>query len=146
MTLRIPGLHQPFTQRQWEAVQGYMYVAPWFIGFLVFTAGPLLASLALSFTKWGFVDQPVFIGLDNYQKLWKDPVFWIALRVTVTFTVLSVPLVILVALATALLMTRNLRGSYIFRTIYYLPAVVGGIPMALLWMWIFQPEYGLLNR
>jgi multiple sugar transport system permease protein len=146
MTLRIPGLSKPFTQRQWEALQGYMYVAPWFIGFLIFTAGPLLASLALSFTKWGFIDQPVFIGLENYQKLLKDPVFWISLRVTITFTVLSVPLVMLVALATALLMTRNLRGSYVFRTLYYLPAVVGGVPMALLWMWIFQPDFGILNR
>jgi multiple sugar transport system permease protein len=123
-----------------------MFISPWFIGFLIFTLGPLLASLYLSFTKWGFVDQPQFIGLQNYQKMASDPVFLIALRVTASFTALSVPLVIVIALATALLMTRKLPGMYIYRLIYYLPAVVGGVPMALIWSWVFQPDYGILNR
>lgn len=134
------------TPRQWEAIQGYLYISPWFIGFLIFTAGPLIASLYLSFTDWGFVDQPTFIGFANYEKMFRDPVFIIALRVTATFTVLSVPLVICVALIVALLLTRNIRGVNVFRTIYYLPAVVGGVPMALLWTWIFNPDFGVLNR
>jgi multiple sugar transport system permease protein len=129
-----------------EALQGYAYIAPWFIGFLIFTAGPLIASLGLSFTDWGFVDEPEFIGLANYQKMATDPVFWIALRVTITYTLLSVPLVLLTALSVALLLTRDVRGARIFRTIYYLPSVIGGVPMALLWTWVFQPDYGILNR
>lgn len=132
--------------RQWEALQGYLYVSPWFFGFLIFTAGPLIASLYLSFTDWGFVDQPTFIGFANYEKMFKDPIFFVALRVTATFTLFSVPLVICVALATALLLTRNIRGVNVFRTIYYLPAVIGGVPMALLWTWIFNPDFGILNR
>jgi multiple sugar transport system permease protein len=134
------------SQRQWEALQGYLYIAPWFIGFLIFTAGPLIASLGLSFTEWGFVDEPTFIGFENYQQMWDDNVFWIALKVTIRFTLFSVPLVLAVAFFTALLMTREVRGVNVFRTIYYLPAVVGGVPMALLWTWIFNPDYGLLNR
>jgi multiple sugar transport system permease protein len=146
MTIPSFAIRRRFTQRQREAMEGLIFVSPWFIGFLIFTAGPLLASLALSFTKWGFVDTPQFIGLQNYQKMFSDPVFWIALRVTATFTLLSVPLVIVVALFTALLMTRKLPGVYLYRTIYYLPAVVGGVPMALIWLWVFNPDYGILNR
>lgn len=146
MATQSPVVRQRFTPRQREAIQGMLYVSPWVFGFLIFTAGPLLASLFLSFTEWGFVDEPAFIGLENYQKMFKDPVFWIALRVTLTFTAFSVPLVIAVGLGTALLMTRKLPGMRIYRTIYYLPAVVGGVPMAILWTWVFNPDYGILNR
>jgi multiple sugar transport system permease protein len=143
MTLQT--LSRRLSPQQREAIQGYLYISPWFIGFLIFTAGPLIASLGLSFTKWGFVDQPVFIGLANYEKMLKDPVFWIALRVTATFTLFSVPLVLLTGLTTALLMTRKLPGMNVYRTIFYLPAVVGGVPMGLLWTWVFNPDYGILN-
>lgn len=146
----IPAIRHPFrrtlTPRQREALQGWIYVAPWVFGFLIFTAGPLLASLGLSFTEWGFVDAPTFVGLENYEKMFRDPVFWIAIRVTATFTLFSVPLVLITGLSIALLMTRPLRGMRIYRTIFYLPAVVGGIPMALLWTWVFNPDYGILNR
>jgi multiple sugar transport system permease protein len=145
MSMQLPVIRN-LSQRQREALQGYMYIAPWFIGFLIFTAGPLIASLGLSFTRWGFVDTPRFVGFANYEKLWNDPVFWIALRVTVTYTAMAVPLIITIGLCTALLMTRNVRGVHVFRTIYYLPAVVGGVPMALLWTWVFNPDYGILNH
>jgi multiple sugar transport system permease protein len=146
MALPVAAPQRRLTPRQREALQGYLYILPWFIGFLIFTAGPLIASLGLSFTKWGFTDQPVFIGLDNYRKLLSDPILAIAMRVTFSFTAMSVPLVIVVAFGTALLMTRNLPGMHVFRTIYYLPAVVGGVPMALLWSWVFNPDFGILNR
>ena len=146
MSLQQPGILRRLPPRQREALQGYLYIAPWFIGFLIFTAGPLIASLGLSFTEWGFVDEPKFIGLANYQKMATDPVFWIALRVTITFTLLSVPLVMLTSLSVALLLTREVRGARVFRTIYYLPSVIGGVPMALLWTWVFNPDYGILNR
>ncbi len=146
MIKRLPGLGRRLTPNQREALQGYLYISPWFIGFVIFTAGPLIASLFISFMKWAFIDQPVFVGLANYQRLFKDPIFGIALRVTFSFTILSVPLVIAVAFATALLMTRKLPGMRIYRTIYYLPAVIGGVPLALLWSWVFQPDHGILNR
>ncbi len=140
------AIRRRMTPRQREALQGLLFISPWFFGFLVFTAGPLLASLGLSFTEWGFVDDPRFIGLENYQEMASDPIFWLSLRVTAVFTLLRVPLVIGVALGAALLMTRKLRGMYVFRTIYYLPAIVGGVPLALIWTWVFQPEHGILNR
>jgi multiple sugar transport system permease protein len=146
MASQLLAIRRRLTSRQREALSGYLFISPWFIGFLIFTAGPLVVSLALSFTEWGFVDQPKFIGVQNYQRMVGDPVFWLSLRVTATFTALSVPLVIVTALATALLMTRKLPGMHIYRAIYYLPAIVGGVPMALIWSWVFQPDYGILNR
>lgn len=141
-----PAIRRRLSPRQREALQGFMYISPWLFGFLVFTAGPLLVSFGLSFTEWGFVDTPQYIGAENYEDMARDPVFWIALRVTAVFTLLRVPLVIAIALGAALLLTRRLRGMYVFRTIYYLPAVVGGVPMALIFSWVFQPEFGILNR
>src|SRR5262249_23454046 len=146
MSISVAAIGRRMTPRQREAIQGYMYILPWVIGFLIFTAGPLIASFYLSFTKWGFVDTPTFVGFANYQRMAKDPIFLIALRVTFSFAAMIVPLVITVALCAALLMTRKLPGMYVFRTIYYLPALIGGVSMAVLLSWGFQPEYGILNR
>src|SRR5918992_159262 len=93
--------------RKREALEGYLFILPWFAGFLVFTAGPLLASLYFSFTEWGFVDSPVWVGLDNYRRILDDPIFRIALENTTTFTMWSVPLLLVVSLCLALMMTRN---------------------------------------
>ena len=134
------------TTRQKEALQGYLFISPWFVGFLIFTAGPLLASLYLSFTQWSFIDTPSFIGLENYQYILEDPIFKQAVTVTVTYTLFSVPGILIWAFCLAWLMTRSLRGMRIFRTIYYLPAVIGGVPMALLWTWVFDPDNGILNH
>jgi multiple sugar transport system permease protein len=128
-----------------EALEGYLFILPWIVGFLVFTAGPLLASLYFSFTEWGFVDTPVYVGIDNYRRILDDPIFRIALENTATFTLWNVPLLLVVSLGLALLMTRDLPGMHLFRTIYYLPAVIGGVAMALVWSWVFNPDYGILN-
>jgi multiple sugar transport system permease protein len=133
------------SQRQREALDGFLCVLPWLIGFLVFTAGPMLASLGLSFTRWNLLQPPVFNGIANYVRLIQDPMFWHSLRVTVVFTLISVPARLGLSLTLALLMTRPLRGMNTFRTIYYLPAIIGGVPMALLWMWVFNSDHGLLN-
>lgn len=131
--------------RRREALEGYLFVLPWVVGFLVFTAGPLLSSFYLSFTEWGFVDRPKFVGLDNYREILDDPIFEIAVRNTLKYTLITVPLVVLAALGLALLMTRDLRGMHVFRTIYYIPAVIGGVAMALVWSWVFNPDNGILN-
>lgn len=128
-----------------EAFEGYLFISPWFFGFLIFTAGPMLYSLWLSFNKWGLIDETTFIGLDNFVKMYHDPIFWHSLWVTTRFTMLSVPLRIVLALALATLLVKPLRGVYLFRAIYYLPAVIGGVVVALLWMWVFNPEYGIAN-
>jgi multiple sugar transport system permease protein len=145
LAAHVPFLKQ-MTPHQREALQGYLYILPWFIGFTIFTAGPLIASLGLSFTDWGLIDTPTYIGLENYQKMRTDPVFEQALKVTLKYTVYRVPVVILLSLGVALLMTRPLPGMRMFRTIYYLPAVIGGVPMAMIWSWVLQPDYGIMNR
>lgn len=133
-------------RRRREALEGYLFVLPWLFGFLVFTAGPMLASLGLSFTKWNLLQPPTWNGVANYQRMLGDSTFWHALGVTVRYTLISVPARLLLALALALLLTHRLRGMNTFRTIYFLPAIIGGIPVALLWSWVFQPEFGILNH
>jgi len=128
-----------------EAIEGYLFLSPWVIGFVIFTAGPMLASLALSFTKWGLIDTPVYIGLGNYIKMANDPLVWHSLSVTVRYTLLTVPLRLVISLAIALILVRPIPGVYAYRGIFYLPNLLGGVVTALLWMWVFNPDYGILN-
>ncbi|MFO7634098.1 MAG: sugar ABC transporter permease [Caldilinea sp.] len=128
-----------------EAVEGYLFILPWVIGFIVFTAGPMLASLLLSFTKWGLIDRPVYVGVDNYVRMFNDPLVWHSLGITARYTLLTVPLQILFALAIALILVRPIPGVYAYRGIFYLPNILGGVVTALLWMWVFNPDYGILN-
>ncbi|GAP05183.1 ABC-type sugar transport systems, permease components [Anaerolinea thermolimosa] len=133
------------TLRQRETISGYLTILPWFVGFLVFTAGPMMASLYYSLTDWGLVDQPKFIGLMNYQKMLSDPLVWQSLWVTVKFTITSVPARLILALIVALLLVRPIKGTNLMRTIYFIPSVVGGVPVALLWMWMLNADYGIVN-
>jgi multiple sugar transport system permease protein len=128
-----------------EAVEGYLFVAPLLIGLTVFAAWPMLASLAISFCKYDIFTAPKFVGVGNYAELFHDPLFWQSLKVTAIYSFVSVPLGLTLGLAVALLMNQKLRGIALFRTIYYLPAVVSGVAVALLWVWIFDPSYGLAN-
>ena len=141
-----PGAKSRMSKRERrEAIEGYLFILPWFFGFLVFTAGPMLASLALSFTKWGLIDKPVYIGFDNYVKMANDPLIWHSLGVTLRYTLLTVPLQIVLALCIALILIRPFRGVYAFRGVFYLPNILGGVVTALLWMWVFNPDYGIAN-
>ena len=128
-----------------EAIEGYLFITPWVIGFLIFTAGPMLASLVLSFTKWGLIDRPAYVGFDNYVTMFRDPLVWHSLMVTVRYTLLTVPLRLVAALAVAIILIRPIPGVYLYRGIFYLPNVLGGVVTALLWMWVFNPDYGIMN-
>jgi multiple sugar transport system permease protein len=128
-----------------EAIEGYLFILPWVFGFLVFTAGPMIASLVLSFTEWGLIDTPVYIGFENYVKMVNDPLVWHSLGVTLRYTLFTVPLQIVFALGIALILVRPFRGVYTFRGIFYLPNILGGVVTALLWMWVFNPDYGIAN-
>ncbi|MGC8890844.1 MAG: carbohydrate ABC transporter permease [bacterium] len=128
-----------------EAIEGYLYAIPWFIGFVVFTTGPIIASFLLSFTNWDLVRTPKWIGFGNYKTLIEDPLFWRGLKVTSIYAAFSVPLGIAGGLAIAVLMNQKIKGLSTFRTIYYLPAVVSGVAVSLLWSWIFNPDFGVLN-
>ena len=129
-----------------EAVAGYVAISPWLLGFLAFHIGPILAALAVSLTEWGLLSPPKFVGLRNYATLLsKDPQFWQSVQVTVIYVFFRVPVAAMLSLALALLMNQKLVARPFFRTVFYLPAVVPGVAVSMLWLWIFNPEFGVLN-
>jgi len=133
------------TMAQREALEGYIAISPWIVGFIAFTGGPILASLFLSFTRWPLIEPPEFTGLQNLIRLAGDPLVGQALKVTSLYTFGSVPLSIILGFTLALLLNQRVKGLAVWRTIYYLPAVVSGVAVAVVWVWVFQPEFGVLN-
>ncbi|MDL2300918.1 sugar ABC transporter permease [Lachnospiraceae bacterium OttesenSCG-928-D06] len=123
----------------------YLFVSPWIIGFLLFTLGPMLFSMYISFHDWELVREPVFIGLDNYRKMISDPLVAKSLSVTFRYTFMAVPLQVVLAFLIASLMNRKLKGIYVFRTIFYLPTLVQGVAQMVLFIWVFNPNVGLIN-
>jgi multiple sugar transport system permease protein len=137
--LRLLGMRgQPAT--------GYALIMPWLLGFLIWNLFPFAASLYLSFTDYNLLQPPKWTGLSNYSRLFNDdPNFWPSVRLTVLYAVLSVPLGMIGSLFTAMLLNQNVRGLGVWRTIYYLPAVLPAAATALLWRWMFNPDSGLIN-
>ena len=125
---------------------GLLFISPWLVGFLAFTLYPALASLYYSFTNLKILQDPKWIGLANYTALINDPLFWKSLGNTLYLTVIGVPLAVIVALGIALLLNRKgIRGIGIFRTIFYLPVVIPGVAAALLFLFLLNPIFGLVN-
>lgn len=132
--------------RRREALWGMLCVAPAVLGFLLWEIGPIVASLGIAFTDWNIVSSPSWVGPDNFRQIFTaDELFWQALRVTVLYALASVPLRLLLAFALALLLNQKLPGLPFFRTIFYLPAIVPLIAGSVLWLWLFNPDFGLLN-
>ena len=130
-----------------ETVIFYAFISPWLVGFAIFTAIPMFTSLAISFTDWDSFQSANFIGFENYVRLFTDdPLFWAALRHTLTFAVISVPLSLLIALFLANLLSKPLRGARIFRTIIYLPALVPLVAAAMIFKWLLAPDAGPVNK
>lgn len=128
-----------------EAIHAYVFMLPTIIGLLVFLIGPIVVSLYLSFTNYDLLSQAQWIGLGNYTQLFQDDLFWQALRVSAIYSVVSVPLGLMLALFAAVLLNQKLRGITVFRSIYYLPTVISGVGVAMLWRWMFNGEYGMIN-
>ena len=126
-------------------VEPYLYLLPTIVGLLLFSAGAVAASFLLSFTEWDIITPPRWIWFDNYAGLWQSDFFWEVVAHTLEFVVLAVPASVLAALALALLANTTLRGITFFRTVYFLPVVSSMIAVALVWSWMFNPRYGLLN-
>ena len=126
-------------------LQGWLFVSPWLAGFFVFTLYPILASLYYSFCDYSVLRPPVYIGLTNYRDLWNDEVFWIALGNTAIYALFALPLGTLMALTLALLLNTKVRGMTIYRTIFFVPSLVPMVALAVLWQWIFNGQYGVLN-
>ncbi len=134
------------TKKRWDIIVPLLFIAPWIIGFLAFTLGPLLYSLFISFFDWPIVGEAKFIGLDNYKTMFtEDPLFWESLGVTIKFAALFVPLNIITALFLAILLNQKVKGYSFFRTFFYLPSVISGVALAMIWAWVYNGEYGILN-
>ena len=129
---------------------GYLFLLPWLVGLVVFILGPMIASLYLSFTDYNLLKSPIknppdFIGIDNYTAMFQDPAFWNSFRVTVTYVIVSVPLQLALALGLALLLDRGMRGLALYRSVFYLPSLLGGsVAIAILWRQVFGKD-GLVN-
>lgn len=129
-----------------EALLFYLLISPWLINFLGLSLGPVISALYLSLTKYDIVNPPTFVGLANYEQLFAgDPLFLKSLQVTVIWVFAGVPLRLIVALIFAVLLNQKIMGIGFFRTVFYLPSVVSGVAVALLWIWVLQPQFGLLN-
>lgn len=132
---------RPWRQAGWLT----FFLLPGLGGLLLFTVLPILASLVLTFFQWDLLTSPQFVGLANYTRLFADQEFWRALQHTLTFIVGYLPLVLVLGLAVALALNAPLRGIGLIRTAFFLPVVSSWVAVALLWSWLFNPRYGLVN-
>ncbi|HTH13038.1 MAG TPA: sugar ABC transporter permease [Spirochaetia bacterium] len=125
---------------------GYVFLSPWIFGFLALTLGPMVASLVFSFTKYDIINTPVFVGWDNYLQIFsQDPKFWNALAVTFLFSFVAVPLTLALGFLLAYFLNLKIPGARVFRTIYYMPSVLSGVVIAILFRGLFDEKYGIIN-
>jgi multiple sugar transport system permease protein len=136
---------KPGRQARREEIAFYLFILPWIVGLVLFDAGPIVASFAISLTDWTILGDPHWIGLANYDRMLNDDTFFKALRNSAYYGVGSVTLGIVTAFLLALLLNQPVHGISVFRTIFYLPALVSGIAIAILWTNILHPDYGLIN-
>lgn len=128
-----------------EAIWFYIFILPWLIAFSIFTFYPIIASFVLGFTKYNAIQPPQFVGFRNFQLLYDDPVFWKSLRVTFGYAIIFVPIQLGSSLVLAALLNLRVFGMRTIRTIYYLPSILPTVVTGLVWVWLFNPDFGLLN-
>lgn len=132
--------------RQKEAIEGFMCIAPWLLGFLLLTIGPVIFSFVISLTKWDMINPPKMIGFGNYATIIADDFrFRQSLKVTVIYALVSVPLGMVFSLALAMLLNLNLKGMRMFRAIFYIPAILPPIAVSMVWLMLFNAQNGILN-
>lgn len=128
-----------------EAIEAYILLLPTLVGLAVFTAGAVIAAFLISFTRWDIVTPAEWIGIGNYQRLATEPLFWKVLGNTFYYTIFSVPLSLILSLVLALALNQKIRGVTIYRTMYFLPVVSSTVAVSLVWYWMYNPEFGLIN-
>lgn len=133
-------------QRKREERNGYLFASPWIVGFLVFMVYPLVASLYFSFCDYSVLRRPVWTGLDNFNTLFHDEVFWTCLKNTAYFAVFFLPASLVLALALAMLLNTKVRGLAFYRTVFYLPSLVPMVATAVLFLWVFDQDNGVVNQ
>ena len=132
-------------QHRTRIIAFFLFISPWLVSYLIFTLGPIVMNFVYSFSKYNAISNPSFIGLNNYREMFKDSLFWQSLRVTVYYTLGFVPFAVAGAFLLALLLNQKIPFLGMWRTIFYLPVVTAGVAVALIFMWLFQPTYGLVN-
>lgn len=129
-----------------RSLTGYLFIAPWLLGFLVFTVGGFASSLWLSLTRWNIVTPPKWVGVANYDALLhRDPLFWTSLGVTLKYAAVAVPLGVVGGVALALLLNAEVRGVAVYRTILFLPSIVPAVASSVVFVWLLNPQIGLVN-
>lgn len=144
-----PKLHKTIkiNYRNKEQLYGIAFALPAILGLLIFTVGPMIASAFMSFTDWRIGSTPNFIGFTNFTVMFtSDKLFAKSLGVTFYYALGSVPLVLISSFFVAILLNRKIKGLAFFRTIFYMPSIVPVIASSMLWMWLFNPDFGLLNN
>ncbi len=139
-------LTAPRRHRRWARYEGYLFIAPLFVGIFAFILIPILVSFVMSFTKWDFVTSPEFVGIQNYiQMLTKDRLFWKVLGNTFRYVLFSVPLSATIPLALAVLLNQKVPGITFYRVAFFLPLVTSVVAIGLLWRWMYDSDFGLIN-
>ncbi len=132
--------------RRREAWQGFLFVLPNTAGVLLFFVLPVIAAFVLGFVQWDLIQAPQWVGLGNYAALLQDPLFWIGLRNTIIYTVVSVPVSVFLSLLLAIALNTGLRERHLYRVAYFMPYVSMPVALALIWKWIYDPQLGLIDN
>jgi len=128
-----------------EEMEFYLFISPWLLGFIFFWGGPIAASFIISLTKWPLLASPQWVGFANYIKAFHDPLFYKSLINTTYYSAGSVGGGVIISFLAALLLNQKLKGVTVFRGIWYLPSVTAGVAVAILFTWLYNPEFGLFN-
>ena len=128
-----------------RALRGWLFISPWVVGFLILTLYPFGASLYYSFTNFSIVKSPRWIGLTNYRELFTDHLFWTSLFNTCYYAAIEIPLSTALAIGLALLLNMKVKGLAVYRTMFYLPSVVPLVAASVIWLWLFNPSFGVVN-
>ncbi len=132
-------------KRKGETLSFYLFILPWLLGFILLSLVPMLYSLFTSFTDWNGISDPVFTGLVNYRQIFRDELFYTSFRNTLYFALVSVPLNLVLALVLAMLLNKDRLGTTFFRSVFYLPSVVSGVAIYIVWQRLFNSESGFIN-
>ncbi|MBI1333519.1 MAG: ABC transporter permease subunit [Armatimonadetes bacterium] len=132
--------------RRREGRAGFMFALPWLFGLSAFMFYPLLMSLYLSFCDYSVLRPPVWVGTANYTELFHDEVFWITVKNTIFYASVSLPLSMVIGIALAMLLNTNVKGMAIYRTIFFIPSLVPMVSLAMLWLWLLNGDYGVINN
>lgn len=129
----------------WESLNGWLFAMPWILGLLFFLAAPILISFVMSFTDWDVISPPTFIGLDNYVEIFQDALFYQSMKVTTLYALVAVPLQVALGIGIAVLLNSKIRYVGLYRTLFYLPAVLPVVATAVIWRYMFSRDWGLIN-